>query len=247
MARRGRLARRDLARIDAIDQASVSAYLIVGLVVFAMLVLSFNAHHPMGALAVTVQAAAVVLISPDILRPLLRIGYLRRPLWKIRSRRRRVERQAAAIWGLWLILLVVWLLDPPGLGLETDLLEFLIVLLVVLGFLAGSFLIVVWEIEWSWKGLPKAGYSECCASSTRRARPKSGWRLPDPCFSSERFSSSWRPIDDRVDLAQRTWTGDLRHLASGPPPGGTGSGRYSCLRRRRTWRSGSWCADGASG
>jgi hypothetical protein len=157
MARRGRLARRDLARIDAIDQASVSAYLIVGLVVVAMLVLSFNAHHPMGALAVTVQAAAVVLISPDILRPLLRVGYLRRPLWKIRSRRRRVARQAAAIWGLWLILLVVWLLDPPGLGLETDLLEFLIVLLIVLGFLAGSVLVVVWEIEMVLEG-PAEGW-----------------------------------------------------------------------------------------
>jgi hypothetical protein len=58
---------------------------------------------------------------------------------------------------LWLILLVVWLLDPPGLGLETDLLEFLIVLLIVLGFLAGSVLVVVWEIEMVLEG-PAEGW-----------------------------------------------------------------------------------------
>jgi hypothetical protein len=89
-----------------VGQAELSLYIAAALLFLVMALFSLNAKDHVAAVAVTLQTGTVLLISPELLRPLRGLPYFNRPLAEIRAKSRRNLRRAAVVFGLSLVPLV---------------------------------------------------------------------------------------------------------------------------------------------
>jgi hypothetical protein len=96
-----------------VGQAELSLYFAAGLLFLTMAVFSFKAKDHVAAVAVTLQAGTVLLISPEVLRPFRGLSYFNRPLSEIRAKKRRNLRRAAIVFILALVPLAFRILGPP--------------------------------------------------------------------------------------------------------------------------------------
>jgi hypothetical protein len=106
---RARIARESEARVS---QAELSLYFAAGFLFLGMAVFSFKAKDHVAAVAVTLQTGTVLLISPEVLRPLRGLPYFNRPLSEIRAKSRRNLRRAAILFVVVLVPLALIILGP---------------------------------------------------------------------------------------------------------------------------------------
>jgi hypothetical protein len=150
--RRYRRDRQAAAQAQSIDQANLSAYALAGIGVALLVAFSINATDGFAAVGLACQTGTVLLVSPELIRPLGRLGYLRRPLSRIRSRRRRIAYLGMAVLVTSLFLLGMRVLDLAGFGSDTDLLGLAVFLAMILGFLGAFALLAVWQVEGLFEG-----------------------------------------------------------------------------------------------
>jgi hypothetical protein len=117
--KRAKIARESEARVG---QAELSLYFAAGLLFLGMAVSSFKAKDHVAAVAVTLQAGTVLLISPEVLRPFRGLPYFNRPLSEIRAKSRRNLRRAAILFVVALVPLALIILGPVEAGSEATLL-----------------------------------------------------------------------------------------------------------------------------
>jgi hypothetical protein len=87
-------------------------YFAAGFLFLGMAVFSFKAKDHVAAVAVTLQTGTVLLISPEVLRPLRGLPYFNRPLSEIRAKSRRNLRRAAILFVVVLVPLALIILGP---------------------------------------------------------------------------------------------------------------------------------------
>jgi hypothetical protein len=135
-----------------VGQAEISLYF-AGLLLFLLLVaFSFEADHEISAFAVAFQTGTALLFSPDVLRPLRRLRYFRRPLTEIRAKRRRVFRRGAIVFAVLLVLLGLRVLRVGGTGSNTTLLGAIVVLLALICGFTVLCLVGIWVIDMLFEG-----------------------------------------------------------------------------------------------
>jgi hypothetical protein len=142
----------DERQLSRVGQAEISLYF-AGLLLFLFLIaFSLGADHEIAAFAVAFQTGTALLFSPDVLRPLRRLRYFRRPLTKIRAKRRRVLRWVAFVFAVLVALLGVRALKVGGTGSNTTLLGAIVVLLALISGFTALCLVVIWVIDMLFEG-----------------------------------------------------------------------------------------------
>lgn len=106
---RAKITRESEARVG---QAELSLYFAAGLLFLGMAMASFKAKDHVAAVAVTLQTGTVLLISPEVLRPLRGLRYFNRPLSEIRAKSRRNLRRAAILFVVTLVALALIIVGP---------------------------------------------------------------------------------------------------------------------------------------
>lgn len=135
-------------RASALDleQANLGAYGLALIGFLVMAAFSIEARDPIEAFGLTFQTGTVLLASPELLRPLGHLGYLRRRAETIRARRRRIA-TAGSIVAVVASILVVLRSMLGGSGAGTSLGWALVLVTALLGYLAAVGLGVWWVVE----------------------------------------------------------------------------------------------------
>jgi hypothetical protein len=111
----GRRRRAKIARESGdarVGQAELSLYFAAALLFLVMALFSFRAKDHVAAATVTLQAGTVLLVSPELLRPLRGLPYFNRPLSEIRAKSRRYMRRGAIVFVAMLVPLAFLILGP---------------------------------------------------------------------------------------------------------------------------------------
>jgi hypothetical protein len=112
--------RRRRARIDSeraetpVGQAGISLSMAAAMLFLLLMAFSFRATDQVAAVAIALQAGTVLLVSPEVLRPLRRLHYFNRPLAEIHANSRRNMRRGAIAFAVLLVFLAVSVFDVDG-------------------------------------------------------------------------------------------------------------------------------------
>jgi hypothetical protein len=129
-----------------VEQANLSAYGLAAIGFLAMAGLSVEARNPIAAFGLTFQTATVLLVSPELLRPLGRLGYLRRRAETIRARRRRIAVVGAVDAVIATVVVVIRHL-LGGADADESLPWALALVLALFGYLVAAGLFAWWVVE----------------------------------------------------------------------------------------------------
>jgi hypothetical protein len=163
-------------REASFGQAEISVYLAAMLLFLFLVVLSFQATNELAAFAVTIQTGTVLLLSPEVLRPLRGLRYFSRPLSKIRARRQRIFRRTLIGFALLLALGTLRVVDVVGTGSDARLTGLIVVLLGLLCGFYVLYLLAAWMVEQVFEGAAEtwmqgalARFGSAQANEVRRA------------------------------------------------------------------------------
>jgi hypothetical protein len=150
--RRRRAQIRDRRQGGRVSQAEISLYVGGGLLCLLLVAFSFRAEDKVAAFAVAFQTATVLLLSPEVLRPLRRLRYFNRPLTAIRAKRRRIFRRGAMGFAVLLVLFSLRIFDVGGAGSSSTLVGAIVVLLGLLSGLSVLSFVGIWVIDMLFEG-----------------------------------------------------------------------------------------------
>jgi hypothetical protein len=169
------------AGLDEIEQADLGAYALALIAFIVMAVFSAWARRPIEALGLTFQTGTVLLASPELLRPIGRLGYMQRPLPSIRHRRRRM-----ALSGLSLVVIATGglvarhLLGGGGTG--ENLPWAVTFVAALLGYLAAAGMFAMWEIEGLLEGAADRQFRSALGHLDARRTREVRWAIAGAMF-----------------------------------------------------------------